>query len=135
MEVMRGLLHILLAVNGALLLSACAADSHASLPAFLRAQASDPPPELPPDVKQLVHDKLDSVFINTSYPRNVQVAPPHHQVRGSGWTACVRAELTSATGKPLGTQTYLISISDGQIMDRQRAGAGDNCATESYEPI
>ncbi|MBV9566392.1 MAG: hypothetical protein JOY90_39005 [Bradyrhizobium sp.] len=133
---MRGTVHIFMsAVSGVLLLAACAADSHAPLPAFMRAQASDPPPELPPDVKQLVHDRLDGVFVNTSYPRNVQVSPPHHEVRGTGWTACVRAELTSATGKPLGVQTYRISINDGQIMDRQRADAGDNCDSERYEPI
>ena len=54
---------------------------------------------------------------------------------GSGWTACVRAELTSATGRPLGTETYRITISGGVIVDRQRVEADDNCASESYQPI
>jgi hypothetical protein len=32
-------------------------------------------------------------------------------------------------------QTYRISINDGQIIDRRRVDADDNCETESYEPI
>ena len=47
----------------------------------------------------------------------------------------MRAELTSVIGKPLGTQTYRIFISDGVIADRQRIEADDNCVTENYEPI
>ncbi len=38
-------------------------------------------------------------------------------------------------GKPLGTQTYRITISGGVITDRRRSEAGDNCASETYEPI
>jgi hypothetical protein len=47
----------------------------------------------------------------------------------------VRADITSATGKPLGLQTYRITISDGEIADRKRAGDEDNCVSEKYEPI
>ncbi len=39
----------------------------------------------------------------TRYPQEVRVSPAHRDLRGSGWTACVRAlQLTSANGKPLG---------------------------------
>ncbi|HWX58839.1 hypothetical protein [Bradyrhizobium sp.] len=118
------------------MLSACAADSHSSLPQFLRIKAADtPPPEPVPDVKQLVHDGLDSVFVTTSHPRQVRVSPPHRDVQGRGWTACVRAEVDSATGKPLGSQTYRITIGDGAITDRRRVVAEDNCDSETYEPI
>ena len=55
--------------------------------------------------------------------------------RGAGWTACVRAELTSVMGKPLGAETYRITISGGMIIDRRRAEPDDNCASETYEPI
>jgi hypothetical protein len=75
------------------------------------------------------------VFIAASYPRQVQVSPPLHEAQGSGWAACVRAELTSATGQPLGTQTYRIIISGGAIIDRRRAEAEDNCASETYQPV
>jgi hypothetical protein len=134
---MRGIIArwMLLSVS-ALMLSACAADSHASLPQFMRIKAADaPPPEQPPDVKQMVHDRLDAVFMTTSHPRQVRVSAPSRDVQGHGWTACVRAEVDSATGKPLWSQTYRITISDGTILDRRRAGAEDNCDSENYEPI
>lgn len=121
----------------ALVLADCGiADSRSPVPEFMRAKAGDPPPaEPPPDVKRLVREKLDSVFINTSNPQDVRVALPHHELTGSGWTACVKAELTSAMNKPLGTQTYLVTISGGQITDRRRAEARDNCGSENYDPI
>jgi len=118
-----------------MLLAACAADSRSALPEFLRVQASEPQPEPAPDVKRIVREKLESIFVSTSYPQNVRVSPPHHEVRGPGWTACVRAEVTSATGKPLGMQTYRITISDGEIADRKRVGEEDNCVSEKYGAI
>jgi len=131
----RAFIHVALMASGAMVLAACA-DSRSPVPDFLRAQASDPtPPEPAPDVKQMVREKLDSVFVATSYPQQVQVSPPHHDVRGPGWTACVRAEVTSATGKSLGVQTYRITITDGVIADRRRVGDEDNCVSETYEPI
>jgi hypothetical protein len=126
-----------LVAGAALVLAACGfADSRSPVPEFMRGKAPEPPPsEPPPDVKQLVHEKLDSVFVASSYPRQVRVSAPHHELEGLGWTACVRAELTSATGKPLGTQTYRITISGGAIMDRRRVEAEDTCASETFEPI
>ena len=102
----------------------------------MRIKASEPPPpEPPPDVKRMVREKLDSVFTANSSPRQVRVSPPLREPHGSGWTACVRADITSATGKPLGAQTYRVTISGGVIIDRRRVDADDNCASESYEPI
>jgi hypothetical protein len=125
-----------LAGGAVLLLAACAADPHSALPEFMKAQASMArPPGPPPDVKQMVHDKLDAVFVTTSLPRNVRVSAPHRDPRGEGWTACVRAELNSATGSALGIQTYRIAIEEGAIVDRHRVGAEDNCASERYEPV
>ena len=133
----RGLIHIAFIAGAALMLAACSfADSHAYLPGFMRIKAADPPPPEPaPDVKQMVRANLNSVFVATSYPHAVRVSPPLHDPRGLGWNACVRAELTNAVGKPLGTETYRITIADGVISDRERVGRDDNCATASYEPI
>ncbi|MGZ4145684.1 MAG: hypothetical protein ACXVPP_11060, partial [Actinomycetota bacterium] len=106
------------------------------VPEFMRLkEAEQPLPEPPPDVKRVVREQIDVVFINTSYPREVHVAPPHHEVRGPGWTACVRAQLTSATGSALGLQTYIVTIAGGKVVDRRRAEADDICGSEAYEPI
>jgi hypothetical protein len=133
----RVIIHTVLIAGGALMLGACGiADSRSPVPEFMRAKASEPPPlEEPPDVKQLVREKLDSVFVAQSNPQHVQVSPARHDLRGLGWTACVKAELTNAVGKPLGGVTYRITISSGVVIDRQRAEAEDTCATESYQPI
>lgn len=122
---------------GALALAGCGfADSRSPVPAFMRAEESGPPPlEPPPDIKQLVRGHLDSVFTAASAPHDVQVSPARHDLHGSGWTACVKAELNSATGKPLGVQTYRITIDDGMIFDRQRVEGDDSCVSESFEPI
>ncbi|TYO61510.1 hypothetical protein FXV83_37740 [Bradyrhizobium hipponense] len=122
---------------GALALGGCGfADSRAPVPEFMRIkEVEQPPPEPPPDVKRVVREQIEVVFLTTSYPREVQVALPHHEVRGSGWTACVRAQLTSATGTALGPQTYIVTIAGGKVIDRRRAEAEDICGTETYEPI
>jgi hypothetical protein len=112
------------------------ADSRAKLPDFMLSKAPEPrqlDPE--PNVKQLVRDKLDSVFTAASHPRHVRVSPPRRELNGPGWTACIKAELTSVTGRSLGTQTYRATISGGVILDRRRVQADDNCASETYEGI
>ena len=121
----------------ALALSACGfADSRSPVPEFMRARESEPSPEPPPDVKQMVRERLDSVFTAASNPGQVQVSPPRRDLHGSGWTACVRAlQLTSANGQPLSPQTYRITISGGVIIDRRRVEEDDTCLSESYEPI
>jgi hypothetical protein len=131
------IVHAALMAGAALATAGCGiADSRSPVPEFMRARVSEPmSPGPPPDVSRLVREQLDSVFIATSYPRQVQVSPPQHEPQGSGWTACVRAELTSAMGKPLGAQSYRITISGGAIIDRRRAEAEDNCASETYQPI
>ena len=127
---------IAIMLAAALALAGCGfADSHAVLPDFMRTKVNEAPLEPPPDVKQLVRQHLDAVFTTASAPRDVQVSPVRHDLRGPGWTACVRAELTSATGKPLGVQTYRINISDGTIFDRQRVEPEDTCLAENFEPI
>src|SRR5438445_23706 len=116
----RVIVHAVLMAGAALALTGCGiADSRSPVPEFMRAKAAEPPPEEAPDVRQLVREKLDSVFVAASHPRLVRVSPPRRELRGSDWTACVRAELTSVMGKPLGLETYRITISDGAIIDRR----------------
>jgi hypothetical protein len=133
----RIVVHIALMAGGALALAGCGlADSHSPVPEFMRAKAAEPPPpEPPPDVQQLVRERLDSVFVASSNPQQVRVSPPRHDLRGLGWTACVRAELTNTMGKPLGEETYRVTISSGVIIDRRRAEPEDTCDIETYQPI
>jgi hypothetical protein len=133
----RGIVQIVGILGTALALAACGfADVRSPVPEFMRLkEAEPPPPEQPPDVKRLVRERMDFVFVNSSQPRQVRVSLPHREVRGPGWTACVRAEVVSATGKPIGTQTFRIAITGGEIVDRRRAEEDDNCETENYEPI
>ena len=129
--------HIALVAGAALALGGCGfADTRSPLPEFMRAKAPEPAPlEPPPNVKRLLKEKLDSVFVAASQPSDVRVSEPRPNLRGPGWTACVKAEVVSVTGKPLGTQTYRIEISDGVIADRRQIEPEDTCNNESYEPI
>jgi hypothetical protein len=121
----------------ALTLAGCGlADSHSSLPEFLRVKEADPPPlDAAPDVGALVSKELDTIFLPSSYPHDVRVSSAHHDLRSNAWIACVRAELTSATGAPLGSQTYRVTIANGDIVDRRRVENEDNCASEHYAPV
>lgn len=111
-------------------------DVRSPLPEFLRAKAPEPPPPEPaPDVKRILKEKLDSVFMAAAQPTQVRVSQARPNLRGPGWTACVRAEVVSVTGKPLGTQTYRVEITGGVITDRRQIEPEDTCATEAYEPV
>jgi hypothetical protein len=132
----RGILTIALTATVALALTGCGlADSHAVWPDFMKTKTVERTLEAPPDARLLVRQHLDAVFTTGSDPHEVQVSPARHDLRGAGWTACVRANLTSATGKPLGQQTYRVNINDGVILDRQRVDGDDTCFSETFEPI
>jgi hypothetical protein len=133
----RAVVSALAMTGAAVALAGCgAADSRAKLPDFMLSKPVEPrqfDPE--PNVKQMLRDKLDSVFTAASHPRHVRVSPPRRQPNGPGWTACVKAEVNSVIGRSLGTQTYLATISGGVIQDRRRVEADDNCGSETYEGI
>ncbi|MDI1263675.1 MAG: hypothetical protein PS018_10505 [bacterium] len=133
----RIVVHMALAGSAAWTLAGCGfADIRSPVPEFMRARAPEPaPPEAPPDVKLMLKRKLDSVFTAASQPSHVRVSEPRRNLQGLGWTACVKAEVVSVIGKPLGTQTYRITISDSVISDRRQVEPEDTCATESFEPI
>jgi hypothetical protein len=128
---------VALIAGAALALSACGfADMRAPLPEFMRAKIPDPaPPEPPPDIKRLMRENLETFFTSGSQPARVRVSTPHREPSGLNWAACVKADLNSVTGKPLGTQTYRLILSGNTIVDRRRVEDDDNCASETYEPI
>jgi len=121
----------------ALALAACGfADMRAPLPEFMRAKIPDPlPPEPPPDVKRLMRENLEQVFTAAAQPTRIRVSAPRHEPSGVNWIACVMADLSSVMGKPLGSQTYRLTIGGNVILDRRRVEDDDNCASETYEPV
>ena len=133
----RIVIHIALMAGAALMLGGCGfGDVRSPLPEFPRAKAPEPPALEPaPDVKRILKEKLDAVFTAASQPSNVRVSEPRPNLRGPGWTACVKAEVLSVTGQPLGTQTYRVEISVGVIADRQKVEPEDTCNAEKYETI
>jgi hypothetical protein len=133
----RLILTMVLIAGAALPLSACGfADMRSPLPEFMRAKAPDPaPPEPPPDLKRLLRENLEQVFTAASQPSRVRVSMPRREPVGQGWIACVKAELSSVMGKPLGTRTYRLTISGNTIIDRRSVEEDDNCSSETYEPI
>ena len=132
----RIVVHIACLIGGALTLAGCGfADVRSPVPEFMRAKAPDPaPPVPPPDVKRIVRDRLEAIFTAASHPTRVRVSAPLREPVGAGWTACVRADISSVTGKPL-TQTYRLTIAGDMIVDRRRVEEEDTCASENYEPV
>src|SRR5438874_12328059 len=104
----RIVVHMACVVGGALALGACGlADVRSPVPEFMRASAPDPPPpEPPPDLKQILRDRLESVFTAASCPRHVRVSTPPREPVGTALPACVRSELDSVTVQSLGLQAY-----------------------------
>ena len=135
---MRRLILTMLLITGAALpLAACGfGDVRAPLPEFMRAKAPEPAPVEPlPDIKKLMRENLEHVFTSASQPARVRVSTPRHEPAGANWTACVRADLSSVMGKPLGTQTYRVIVNDNSIIDRRRVDDDDICGSETFEPI
>ena len=134
---MRRLILTMVLIAGAALLSACGfGDMRSPLPEFMRAKAPDPaPPEPPPDIKRLMRENLEQVFTAASQPQRVRVSTPRREPVGQSWVACVKADLNSVMGKPLGTRTYRLTISSNTIIDRRSVEDDDNCSSETYEPI
>jgi hypothetical protein len=133
----RIIIRVALMAAAALALAACGfADMRAPLPEFMRAKIPDPlPPEPPPDVKRLMRENLEQVFTAASQPVHVRVSAPRHEPSGVNWTACVMADLNSVMGKPLGSQTYRLTVAGNTIINRRRAEDDDNCTSETYEPV
>lgn len=125
------------AMGMALGLAGCGvADSHASLPAFMRTRSNDMHALDPqPDIRKLLNDASNSVFTPESHATNIRISAPRRMPNGPGWTVCVRADLTSVIGRPIGTQTYLATIENSVVADRHRSDENDNCDTETYTPL
>jgi hypothetical protein len=103
-------------------------------PASLRAKAPTPPsPDAAPDVRTVLQGQLSAVFMAAAAPTNVSFSPPKPSF--AEWITCVKASVSGATGRAIGTQIYLVNIDHGQISRRERVDAGHWCANEHYQSL
>jgi hypothetical protein len=104
-------------------------------PDFMRDRAPKPAAaaEPAPDVRALLRESLSAVFLPAAAPTNISFSAPKPSF--SEWTTCVRASVNGATGRPIGSQTYLVNINHGQVSRRERVDDGHWCAAERYEPL
>jgi hypothetical protein len=103
-------------------------------PEVMRVKA--PPPAAPdpaPDVRALLQNNLSAVFLPQAAPTNISYSAPKPSF--AEWTTCVKASVSGATGRPIGTQTYLVNIDHGQVSRRERVDVRHWCATERYSPL
>jgi hypothetical protein len=87
-----------------------------------------------PDVHLIVRNNIFAVFTTASSPTNISVSSPI-PARHGGWNACIRASVHGATGRSIGTQTYLMNIENKQIGRRERVDDNHWCAKEAYESL
>jgi hypothetical protein len=103
-------------------------------PAALRAKAPTPvAPDPAPDVKAVLSAQLSAVFMAGSTPTHVSFSAPKPSF--AEWITCVKASVSGATGRAIGTQIYLVNIDHGQISRRERVDAGHWCAKEQYQSL
>jgi predicted small lipoprotein YifL len=103
-------------------------------PESMRVKAPKPAAAEPaPDVRALLQANLSAVFVPQSAPTNISFSAPKPSF--AEWITCVKASVNGATGRPIGSQTYLVNIDHGQVSRRERVDAGHWCATERYSPL
>jgi hypothetical protein len=103
-------------------------------PAALRDKGPTPPaPDSAPDVRAALQGQISAVFMAAAAPTNVSFSPPKPSF--AEWMTCVKASVSGATGRAIGTQTYLVNIDHGQISRRERVDARHWCANEHYQSL
>ena len=120
-----------------ILLSDCSSfDIHSVLPQ-LPNQTTAPTwrPDPEPDTVQLVRANIDYIFSPQAHAQNISVTPPRRASDGSGWTACVKANITSIGGSLVTQHTYLVFIHGGHIEDRRAASPENRCSSETYQAL
>jgi len=133
---MGGKCGLVVAFGLAVTLCGCGAvDSNVTyLPESFRQPAAKTEIEQPPDVHLIVRNNISEVFTTASSPTNISVSFPIPAKYG-GWNTCVRASVHGATGRSIGTQTYLMNIENKRIGRRERVDDNHWCAKETYESL
>jgi hypothetical protein len=117
-------------------LCGCAVDRGVSyMPEFLKQAAPKKAEvEQPPDVGSILRSNTSAVFTLAASPTNIKFSRPVPANDG-GWMTCVRASVHGATGRPIGTQTFLLNIDHGEVGRRELVDDNHCYAHETYQPI
>jgi hypothetical protein len=111
-------------------------DAYSSMPESLRLPKPEPRSADPePQVASMLHGGSYSVFADSAHPTNVMFARPRRDPESLGWIFCIKADVIAVDGSPMGTQTYLVHVEQGNIGRRHPAEPGDGCDTESYHRL
>jgi hypothetical protein len=103
-------------------------------PDFMRDRAPTPVTADPaPDVRALLQSNLDAVFLPAAAPTDITFSTPKPSF--SEWTTCVKANVNGATGRPIGSQTYLVNIDHGHVSRREHVDDAHWCAEERYQRL
>lgn len=97
---------------------------------------NQPPPQLP-DVRKIVAD-APSIFDASSKAKNIMIGTDtrlFQTAKGAEFGACVRAEVSNAAGKEMGTAIYRVTVDRGQVSDVRRAISADGCVEVNYKPL
>ncbi|WP_156464239.1 hypothetical protein [Afipia sp. Root123D2] len=97
---------------------------------FLAAKPQDLFPDPEPDVRQLVGENPNAVFVGEATDIQVSKPRPH----GRHWEACVAATVRGVTGNSAKT-LILMQIEYGKIGARTRVSPDDWCSTEALSAI
>lgn len=92
-------------------------------------------PDPPPNMQELLRGNIGTLFSQQANAQNVMTSAPRRNPTSFGWTACVRASVTSVGGGSIGVRTYLVFIDGGKLGMRRLAEAADGCDAEKYERV
>jgi hypothetical protein len=119
----------------AIVLCGCAADANTSfMPEFLKQPAPKVEVKQPPDVASIVRSDITTIFTAASNPTDIAFSLPIPAKYG-GWTTCIRASVTGATGRPMGLQTFLVNIDQGRVERREHVDDHHWCDRETFRPL
>jgi len=111
-------------------------DAYSSMPESLRLPKTEPrAPDPEPQVASLLQGNPYSVLARSANPTNMMFAPPRRDPNSLGWVFCFKADANAIDGSPMGTQTYLVHVEQGNIGRRRPAEPGDGCDSDSYHQL
>jgi hypothetical protein len=111
-------------------------DAYSSMPESLRLPKAEPrAPDPEPQVASLLQANPRSVFVESASPTNVMFTMPWRDPESYGWIFCIKADVNGVTGAPIGTQTYLVHVEQGNIGRRQPAETKDGCDSGPYHRL